>query len=197
MLSAFLGDRRGRLIIVQGEAGMGKSRLVQEWLSAPLPVTATVWRGRGLPYFEGVGYAPFRSLMEDALRLRGEPEAWEAQVTPALRPFLRQVAGLPLTPRENVAMRNLEPERVKQLTALAVREWLMNEARQQPLMVVIDDFHWADDLSRELLQSVVDIIDEAPLLLCIMARPMPKRPLRLDVDRARGRWMRPCVWILI
>ena len=78
-------------------------------------------------------------------------------------------------------MRNLEPERVKQLTALAVREWILNEARQQPVIVVIDDFHWADDLSRDLLQSIVDIIDEAPLLLCVMTRPMPKRPLRLDV----------------
>ncbi len=182
MLSAFLGDRRGRLITVQGEAGLGKTRLVQEWLSAPLPVTAVVWHGRGLPYFEGVGYAPFRSLMEDSLRLRGDPEAWEAHVTPALRPFLRQVAGLSLTPRENVAMRNLEPERVKQLTALAVREWLVNEARQQPLIIVMDDFHWADDLSRDLLQSVVDVIDEAPLLLCIMNRPMPKRPLHLDIE---------------
>jgi class 3 adenylate cyclase/tetratricopeptide (TPR) repeat protein len=181
MLSAFLSDRRGRLIVIQGEAGLGKSRLVYDWLSAPLPVTASVWRGRGLPYFEGVGYAPFRSLIEDSLRLKGEPEVWEAHVTPALRPFLRQVAGLPLTAHENLAMRNLEPERVKQLTALAVREWLMNEARQQPLIVVIDDFHWADDLSRDLLQSVVDLIDEAPLLLCVMTRPMPKRPLRLDL----------------
>jgi class 3 adenylate cyclase/tetratricopeptide (TPR) repeat protein len=181
MLSAFLSDRRGRLIVVQGEAGLGKSRLAQEWLSAPLPTTATIWRGRGLPYFEGVGYAPFRSLIEDALRFKGEPEALEAHLTPALRPFLRQIAGLPLTQRENVALRNLEPERVKQLTSLAVREWLVNEARQQPLIVVIDDFHWADDLSRDLLQSVVDIIDESPLLLCVMTRPTPKRPLRLDL----------------
>jgi class 3 adenylate cyclase/tetratricopeptide (TPR) repeat protein len=181
MLSAFLSDRRGRLVLIQGEAGLGKSRLVQEWLSAPLPVAAGIWRGRGLPYFEGVGYAPFRSLMEDALRLKGEPEIFEAHVTPALRPFLRQIAGLPLTSRENIALRNLEPERVKQLSALAVREWLVNESHEQPLIVVIDDFHWADDLSRDLLQSVVDIIDEAPLLLCVMTRPMPKRPLRLDV----------------
>ncbi len=181
MLSAFLGDRCGRLIVVQGEAGLGKSRLVQEWLSAPLPAAATVWRGRGLPHFESVGYAPFRSLVEDALRLKKEPEAWEAHVTPALRPFLRQVAGLPLTSRENLALRNLEPERVKQLSALAVREWLVNEARQQPLIVVMDDFHWADDLTRELLQAVIGVIEEAPLLLCVMTRPTPKRPLRLDL----------------
>jgi class 3 adenylate cyclase/tetratricopeptide (TPR) repeat protein len=179
MLSAFLSDRCGRLIVVQGEAGLGKSRLVQEWLSAPLPA-ATVWRGRGLPYFEGVGYAPFRSLLEDALRMKKEPDAWETYITPALRPFLRQIAGLPLTSRENLALRNLEPDRLKQLSTLAVREWMINEARQQPLIVVMDDFHWADDLSRDLLQAVIDVLDEAPLLLCVMTRPMPKRPLHLD-----------------
>jgi class 3 adenylate cyclase/tetratricopeptide (TPR) repeat protein len=181
MRSAFLSDRRGRLIVIQGEAGLGKSRLVQEWLSAPFPTPTSVWRGRGVPYFEGVGYAPFRSLLEDALRVKGQPEDWDTHATPALRPFLRQILGLPLSARENLAMRSLEPERVRQLTTLAVREYVVNEARQQPVIAVIDDFHWADDLSRDLLQSIVDIIDEAPLLLCVMTRPVPKRPLRLDV----------------
>ncbi len=181
MRSAFLNDRRGRLIVIQGEAGLGKSRLVREWLSAPLPTATTIWRGRGVPYFVGVGYAPFRSLLEDALRVKGQPADWDAQTTPALRPFLRQILGLPLSSRENLAMRSLEPERVRQLTTLAVREWIVGEARQQPIIAVIDDFHWADDLSRDLLQSIVDIIDEAPLLLCVMTRPVPKRPLRLNV----------------
>jgi class 3 adenylate cyclase/tetratricopeptide (TPR) repeat protein len=181
MRSAFLNDHRGRLIVIQGEAGLGKSRLVQEWLSAPLPVPASIWRGRGVPYFEGVGYAPFRSLLEDALRVKGQPEDWDSNATPALRPFLRQMLGRPLSSRENLAMRSLEPERLRQLTTLAVREWIVGEARQQPVIAVIDDFHWADDLSRDLLQSIVDIIDESPLLLCVMTRPVPKRPLRLDV----------------
>ncbi|HTP09548.1 MAG TPA: tetratricopeptide repeat protein, partial [Anaerolineae bacterium] len=181
MRSAFFNDRRGRLIVIQGEAGLGKSRLVHEWLSTPLPVETAVWHGRGVPYFEGVGYAPFRLLLQDALRVKGPAEEWDTHVTQALRPFLRPILGLALSARENVAMRSLEPERVKQLTTLAVREWIVNEARQQPVIAVIDDFHWADDLSRDLLQSIVDIIDEAPLLLCVMTRPVPKRPLRLDV----------------
>ena len=181
MLTGFLGDRRGRLVVIQGDAGLGKSRLVHEWLSAPLPDDTQVWRGRGLPYTEGVGYAPFRSLLQDALRALGQPEDWDQSITAALRPFLRQMAGLPLTPQDSFTFRNLEPERIKQLTALAVREWFLTEARRHPLVVVVDDFHWADDLSRELLQTIVDVLNEVPLLLCVMSRPMPKRPLQLNL----------------
>jgi adenylate cyclase len=181
VLSAFLSDHRGRLVVIQGDAGLGKSRLVHEWLSTPSP-DAQIWRGRGLPYTEGVGYAPFRSLVQDALRVNRQTDDWDQAVTAALRPFLRQMAGLPLTPQESFTFRNLEPERIKQLTVLAVREWFLTEARRQPVIAVIDDFHWADDLSRELLQRLADVINEVPLLLCVMFRPMPKRPLQLNVS---------------
>ncbi len=177
---AFLHERRGHVVVVQGEAGMGKSRLVREWLGAPNG-EAAIWRGQGLPYTEGVGYAAFRSLLQDALRTYESPTAWEKYITPALRPFLRQLLGQPLSADEQFAFRNLEPERVKQLTALAFREWLMTEARTRPVILIIDDFHWADDLSRDMLQAVVNLVREVPVLLCVMTRPQPEKPLQLAI----------------
>ncbi len=179
VLAGFVRDRRGQVVIVQGEAGMGKSRLVREWLTSPVG-EAAIWRGQGLPYTEGVGYAAFRSLLQDALRTYASHDTWETHITPALRPFLRQLLDLPLTADEQFAFRNLEPERVKQLTALAFREWLMTEARTRPVILIIDDFHWADDLSRDMLQAVVNLVREAPVLLCVMTRPQPEKPLQLD-----------------
>ena len=178
-LAEFLHDRRGRVVVVQGEAGMGKSRLVREWLASPVG-GAAVWRGHGLPYTEGVGYAAFRSLLQDALRTYESHDTWEAHITPALRPFLRQLLGLPLSADEQFSFRNLEPERVKQLTALAFREWLMTEARRRPVILIIDDFHWADDLSRDMLQAVVNLVREVPVLLCLITRPQPEKPLQID-----------------
>ena len=180
-LAAFLQDRHGRVVVVQGEAGMGKSRLVREWLAAPQSTPAVVWRGHGLPYTEGIGYAAFRSLLQDALRSATVGDNWDQHMTPALRPFLRQMLGLPLAPEEQVTFRNLEPERVKQLTALAFREWVLGEARQQPVILIIDDFHWADDLSRDLLQAVVNLTADAQVLLCVMTRPQPEKPLNLNI----------------
>ena len=181
--AAFEHDRRGRVVVVQGEAGLGKSRLVREWLATPISA-AVIWRGHGLPYTEGVGYAAFRSLLQDALRAFGPHDPWEAHITPALRPFLRQLLGAPLSADEQLALRNLEPERVKQLTTLSFREWLMGEARTRPVILIIDDFHWADNLSRELLQAVVNLVRELPVLLCVMTRPQPEKPLKLDVAPA-------------
>ncbi len=184
LLAAFLADQRGRLVIVQGEAGMGKSRLVNDWLSTSLRDQAVVWHGRCLPYTEGVGYVAFRSLLQDALRVSqfGEALAREGLLTPALRPFFRQLLNLPLSSEDNIVFRNLEPERVKQLTALAVREWLTISTRTQPIVVVLDDFHWADDLSWDMLQSIVGLLNELPLILCVVARPQVRKPLNLDFN---------------
>ena len=179
LLAEFLRERRGHVVIVQGEAGMGKSRLIREWL-ATSPDEVAVWRGHGLPYTEGVGYAAFRALLQDALRTYAPPDTWETHVSPALRPFLRQMLGQPLSVDEQFAFRNLEPERVKQLTALAFREWLMTEARVRPVILIIDDFHWADDLSRDMLQAAVNLVRDVPVLLCVMTRPQPEKQLQLD-----------------
>jgi class 3 adenylate cyclase/tetratricopeptide (TPR) repeat protein len=186
LLDAFLDDRHGRLVMIQGEAGMGKSRLVSEALSAVLSDQIAVWQGRGLPYAQGVGYGVFRSLLQDALRAHPPDAAWDTEVSPARRRFLRLMLGLALTEEEQTALRYLEPERVKQLTALALREWLLGEARRRPVVLILEDFHWADDLSRDMWKSLVNLTDEASVFLCVIMRPQPEMPLHFDVPSADG-----------
>ena len=181
LLHAFLDDRHGRLVTIQGEAGIGKSRLVFEALSTIPAGQAAVWQGRGLPYTQGVAYGIFRSLLQDALRSYASGVAWDAQVSSALRPLLRQLLGHRLASEEQAGLRYLEPERVKQLTALALREWVLGEARQRPVVLVLEDFHWADDLSRDLWKSLANLTDEAPVLLCVITRPQPGVSFQLDV----------------
>jgi len=179
--AAFLDDQHGRLVIIQGEAGMGKSRLASEGLSIFASNDVTIWHGRGLPYAQGVSYGIFRSLLRDALRTYPPEMEWDAQVSPSLRPFLRQMLGLTLPPEKQATLRYLEPERIKQLTILALREWILGEARQRPVVLILDDVHWADDLSRDMLQALVNLIHEASVLLCVITRPQPESPLNLVV----------------
>ncbi len=179
--AVFLNDRHGRLVTIQGEAGMGKSRLVSEVFSTLTPDQVAIWQGRGLPYAQGVGYGVFRSLLQDALRTHPPDVAWDAQVSPALRPFLRRMLGLALTPEEQATWRYLEPERIKQLTILALREWILGEARQRPVVLILEDFHWADDLSRDTLQALVNLIHQVSVFLCVITRPRPEVPLDLAV----------------
>ena len=179
LLASFRKSRKGKLVVIQGEAGMGKSRLVTEWLSAAVDDgRVTVWQGRGLPYTQGVGYDVLRSLFHD---VRQRMEECDACVSAALRPFLHRALGEPLSPKEEVALQSLEPERVKQLTELALRELILAEAAKKPLLLILDDFHWADDLSRDAVQSLVGLLDEAPLLICIITRPTPDVPLQFDL----------------
>jgi class 3 adenylate cyclase/tetratricopeptide (TPR) repeat protein len=182
--TAFVEDRHGRLVIIQGEAGLGKSRLVQEWLSSANLSATNIWQGRGLPYAQGVGYGAFRSLMHDALQSYSSPDDLDDKISVSLRPFLRTIVGLPLAADEQLALRNLEPERVKQLISLAFREWIMFEADLKPLILILDDFHWADDLSRDLLQSASNLIEETAVLLCVMTRPQANLPLKIEPSPA-------------
>lgn len=180
MASAFLSDQHGRLIVLEGEAGMGKSRLVAETIPTLSPAQVSIWRGSGLPYAQGVGYGIFRSLLQDAAQSYPPGTAWDSQVSAPLRLFLRQMLGQ-LTPEEQTRLHHLEPERTKQLTTLALREWVLGEARRRPVVLILDDFHWADDLSRDALQALVNLTHKAPVLLCVMTRPQPESPLELAV----------------
>ena len=176
-VAAFLDDGHGRRVIIKGEAGMGKSRLSAEGLVPLNTDGVTVWRGRCLPHGQGGAYGIFRSLVQDALRGRPLDTACDDLVSSELRPFLGQMLGLELEPEARKAIGQLEPARIKQLTALALREWILGEARRRPTALVLEDLHWADDISRELLQSLADIVYEAPVYLCIITRPSAEAPV--------------------
>ncbi len=171
LTEACVARQRGRLVMITGEAGMGKSRLVSEWISGWPQDTFTVWRGRGLPYAQGVGYGVFRTLLQHALEGYESPDTWEARVSEPFRPFIRRILGLPGWHNQEALWEQLPPERVSQLTMLAMREWLVNESAGHPLVVILDDFHWADDLSRDTLAMLANAVSETPLLLCVVARP--------------------------
>ncbi len=184
-LTDFVDHHAGQRITVRGEAGMGKSRLVSEWLKDVTPDTARIWYGRGLPYVQGVSYGIMRSLLQNAINTYPAGEVWESRISAALLPFLKQIAGLPLTPREEMPVSTLTPESIKQLTELALREWFIEEARRQPLIVVLDDFHWADDLSRDLLKTLSHITVEVPVIFCVITRTYAEPPLAPSPDTER------------
>ncbi len=161
LMMAFLQDRHGRLVVIQGEAGIGKSRLVSEWLSG-VAGQVDIRYGRAWPYARGQGYDVFRAMLQEAIHTQPPGVAWDAEVSVPLRIFLWHLVGI-LSPEERAPLYHLGPERLKRLTILALREWVLGETRLRPLVLVLEDFHSADDLSRDALQSLIDLIDEAPV----------------------------------
>jgi class 3 adenylate cyclase/tetratricopeptide (TPR) repeat protein len=139
-------DRSCRLFTVLGSAGVGKSRLVAEFRSG---LQARVVRGQCLPYGEGITYWP----VVEALKELGSLPAGDAA-----RP-LRSLLG-----ETDVAASAGE-------IAWGFRKLLEQEAQAQPLVLILDDLHWAEETLLDLVEHVADLSRDAPLLLLCMARP--------------------------
>jgi adenylate cyclase len=179
-VKALSKNDRGHLILIEGEAGMGKTRLISECVKDLDPNALTIWRGHGLPYdTQGTGYGIFRSLFQDAATQEGESEIL-GNLASSLKPFVKRMMGYDLDSEENQALSYLDPEQINQLTRVAIRETIRDASRTHPLLLILDDFHWADDLSQDLLQTLIPLVKEFPLVLCMMTRPNPN--FALDVS---------------
>src|SRR5512132_3747541 len=159
---AFAGaerDRSCQLFTIIGLPGIGKSRLSHE-LENRLAERALVVRGHCLSYGDGITYWPLLEILRDlggrndiVARLEGEIDA---------RDIVNDVfAGIGL------AEGSLRPEE----TSRAVRRLFEALATRQPLVVVLDDIHWAEPTFLDLLDHVADLSHDAPILLLCLSRP--------------------------
>jgi hypothetical protein len=160
-----VATRAPRLVTVVGPAGIGKSRLIRA-LRSDLGDGATTVVGRCLPYGDGVAYWP---VAEIARRLAGE--ATEAALASTAG------GGALSDDSELVASRvaraaGFVPGGVTaEETRWAVRKLLEAVARQGPLVVVVEDIHWAEPTLLALLEHVATLASAVPLLLLCLARP--------------------------
>jgi len=147
-LARAVADRSCQLFTVLGSAGIGKSRLVAEFLTA---VDARVVRGRCLSYGDGITYWPVVEV-------------------------LKQLGALPDDEAAAVPLRSLLGEDgVRAVTAdeiaWAFRKLLEQEAESTPIVCVFDDLHWAEPTFLALVESLAELSRDAPILLLCMGRP--------------------------
>ena len=197
LLKSFLQDRRGRVVVVTGDAGIGKSQLVRQWLAEADRGTLQIWQGQALPHPLETGYGVFKATLLDGIRQMEANGSGMPDIHDSLRPYLQRLLGQPLDSVDETRIQHLAPEQLNQLTVLAIRERLLTATRSKPLVMVLDDFHWADELSYDALQSLSSVISQANLLLCVIARTQ-ERPLlaltRLDPDLYLELTVPPLSW---
>jgi hypothetical protein len=162
-----VADRVCHLFTVLGPAGVGKSRLIQEALSQ-IDVGALILRGRCLSYGEGITYWPLIDVVRDALGgsdgvdlaesistlISSDPSA--SEVASRVTAVIGADAGLSATAEE---------------IGWAIRRLLEGLARERPVIVVLDDLHWAEPAFLDLVDQLTDWSRDAPILVICMARP--------------------------
>ena len=146
-----VSERSCHLFTILGTAGVGKSRLAQEFLGG---VDATVVGGRCLSYGEGISYWPVTEVLKQLV-----PDG--------------EVAG-PLASILGGEAAASSPAEI----SWAFRKLLESRASERPLVVVFDDLHWGEPTFLDLVEHVADLSRDAPILLLCMARPelLDERP---------------------
>ena len=170
----------GQVVALVGEAGVGKSRLVYElvhshrtqgWLVLE---SASVSYGKATPYFPVIDLLKRYAHVED----RDEPRTVRAKVTghvltldEALQDTMPALLALLDVLPEDSPFLKLDPPQRRQRTLDALKRVLLRESQVQPLLLVFEDLHWIDTETQALLDSLVERLPTARLLLLVNYRP--------------------------
>jgi class 3 adenylate cyclase/tetratricopeptide (TPR) repeat protein len=163
-LAVAIAERSGRLVTVVGEAGVGKSRLVDEFVRA-LAANASFLRGRCLPYGDGITYWPLAEAVRQAAGII------ERDSTEVALQKLSALSGDEQAEERVASAIGLVPTQFSgEELAWGARKLLEALARPGPLVVLFEDVHWAEPTFLELVQHVVDSAEDAPLLVVCTTR---------------------------
>jgi tetratricopeptide (TPR) repeat protein len=164
-----VGAPESRLVTVVGEPGVGKSRLVAEFVRR-IGTRARVVRGTCLSYGEGITYWAVGQIVRELAGIEDEHSSEEAG-----RRIAALVAGEPNSEAVAATIQQLigliEGSAAAEETALAIRDFLVAGARAGPLVVLIDDIQWAEPALLDLIAALPDEIGEAPVLVIALSRP--------------------------
>ena len=159
-------NRRAHLFTIYGDPGVGKSRLAREFVEGL--EGATVLAGRSLPYGESVTYWPLAEMVKSAAGITDD-DPLEVAVE-KLRESCENEAIADLLGLASGVLEAVKGERSQQEIAWAAREWVERMAHDQPLVLVFEDIHWAEEALLDLIEHLAEWVRDAPLLIVGLAR---------------------------
>ncbi|MGQ9595152.1 MAG: tetratricopeptide repeat protein [Anaerolineae bacterium] len=189
----------GHLILVMGEAGIGKSRLVAEALRHLESPQVLVAQGASLSFTQGISYWLVQQVLWSLFRvqegaegeglLRSRARELVGDTADDLLPYLLHLMGVEL--REGALAErlvHLEPAHLRQQTFLAVREFLAQVAHRRPLLLILEDLHWVDRPSLDLFLFLLGLTRDVPLAILGLSRPEGEavQRVRAWVDKTPG-----------
>jgi len=206
-----LGKRTGAAVSIEGETGLGKTRLVAE-ARRSLPDAVSWVEGWCSSYTSTISYWIIRDIMRGLLgvELLSSPDDVEAALRKNLKqlhaevgeadeeayPYLARLMDLP--PGEATERERAGADEMRRRISRAFCRYVRLVARVQPIVLACENLHWADPYSLEILEALLPVIDQEPLLLLMTFRPgdeaageLLNRTGRSHVDRCTALRLEP------
>ena len=174
------GTSHGQVVAVIGEPGVGKTRLVYEFIRSHHTHDWLVLESSSVSYGKATAYLPVRDLLkayfqiddrDDGRKIRekltGKLLTLDATLGPTLPAFLTLLD----VPVEDRHWQDLDPTQRRQRTLEAIKGLLLRESQVQPLLLVFENLHWIDAETQAVLDSLIDSLPTARLLLLVNYRP--------------------------
>lgn len=172
----------GQIVMVLGEAGIGKSRLIAEIREAE-GEDSTWLEGRSFAFGRGLSYGPFLDLLRRYAGIADEDGEAEARASLRSRldeifpgekevyPVLAQLLSMRLEPEEAAAIGAMAGEAYRTRLFAILEGLLMRLTVIRPVVMVLEDLHWADQSSIELVSHLLTVTTRAPLAIVALSRP--------------------------
>ena len=170
----------GQAVAVVGEAGVGKSRLVWEFIRSHRTHGWLVLESSSVSYGKATPYLPVIELLKAYCRIqeRDDPREIRERVAGkllmldrALEPLLMPLLALLDVRIADATWDALDPSQRRQRTLEAVKRLLFRESQVQPLLVLFEDLHWIDSETQAFLDSLIESLPTVRLLLLVNYRP--------------------------
>ena len=192
------GRGRGQMVAIVGQAGVGKSRLLHEFVHSPHMTNWLVLESNATSYGHATPYQPIIELLKDYFKINVNDSAQLIReivsskiltLDPSLQDAILPVLDLLNALDDDHPFRSLDPLQHRQSTYQAVIRLLLSENRVQPVNAIFEDIHWYDSLTLGLLNDLVVRALDVRLLLVVTCRPEHRdewstrpnyRQLRLD-----------------
>jgi class 3 adenylate cyclase/tetratricopeptide (TPR) repeat protein len=177
-------EGEGSIVNIIGEAGAGKSRLLTELKKHDIAKKVTLLEGRAISMGRNLSFHPIIGLLKQWMRIRNSDSdlAAEKKLETAIRalfpervgevlPFIATLMRLKLSDKYQKRIKGIEGEALENLILKSARELLIRTCELTRLVIVIDDLHWADTSSVELLIPLLRLTETHGVLWINLFRP--------------------------
>src|SRR5262245_16316903 len=172
----------GQVVLLNGEPGLGKSRLVETLKDHLVHASHTCLECRSSPYYQHSAFSPIIDLLQRMLQWEHDDSGEEKlrKVEHALSryclpldetvPLVSTLLSLPLSETRYPPLQ-LTPQRQRQRTLETLVAMLLAGAEHQPVLFIMEDLHWTDHSTLELLTRLIDQMSTASMLMLLTCRP--------------------------